>query len=307
MSTHTPPSSATPTSGQGVRPLTTADIRKAKGRQRLAMLTAYDYTSARIVDGAGADLILVGDSLGMVMLGREDTLSVTLDEMLHHCRAVVRGTRHAMVVADMPFMTYETGVRDALLNGARLFRESGVRAVKLEGAGPVLPQVRALVDAGIPVMGHLGLTPQRVAEMGGFKVQGRQAEAALRLFDDALALQEAGCFSLVLECVPAPVAEQVTARLHIPTIGIGAGAGCDGQVLVLHDMLGLYGELSPRFVKRYADLAGMAGEAVARYAHEVREGSFPAAEHTFGIDDGQFETFMAALDKRGCRQTPTGE
>lgn len=295
MSTH--PTSP-PVAVERSAPLTTADIRKAKGERRLAMLTAYDYTSARIVDASGADLILVGDSLGMVMLGREDTLSVTLDEMIHHCRAVVRGTTHALIVADMPFMTYETGTEDALQNAARLFREGGVRAVKLEGAAHVLPQVKALVGAGIPVMGHLGLTPQRVAEMGGYRVQARQAEAALRLYDDAVSLQEAGCFSLVLECVPAPVAARITARLDIPTIGIGAGAGCDGQVLVLHDMLGLYDQLSPRFVKRYAELATVAGEAVARYAADVREGAFPAPEHTFGMDERQLEEFEKALRHR---------
>ena len=239
------------------KPLSILDIRDAKNRRKLAMVTAYDTPSARIVDRAGVDMVLVGDSLGMVMLGRKDTLSVTLDEMIHHCRAVVQGMHHALVVADMPFMTYEPGPDAALSNAARLVRESGVRAVKLEGA--FLPQIRALVGAGIPVMGHIGLT--------------------------AAALEDAGCFAIVLEAIPAPLAAAITARVSIPTIGIGAGADCDGQVLVLHDMLGLYSEFTPRFVKRYAELGTLMEQAVRDYAEEVRSGAFPTPAHSFNMDE----------------------
>lgn len=265
------------------KPLSILDIRDAKNRRKLAMVTAYDTPSARIVDRAGVDMVLVGDSLGMVMLGRNDTLSVTLDEMIHHCRAVVQGMHRALVVADMPFMTYEPGPDAALSNAARLVRESGVRAVKLEGA--FLPQIRALVGAGIPVMGHIGLTPQRAAQLGGFKVQGKRAEAAQSLLDEAAALEEAGCFAIVLEAIPAPLAAAITARLLIPTIGIGAGADCDGQVLVLHDMLGLYSGFTPRFVKRYAELGTLMEQAVRDYAEEVRSGAFPTPAHSFSMDE----------------------
>ena len=232
------------------KPLSILDIRDAKNRRKLAMVTAYDTPSARIVDRAGVDMVLVGDSLGMVMLGRKDTLSVTLDEMIHHCRAVVQGMHHALVVADMPFMTYEPGPDAALSNAARLVRESGVRAVKLEGA--FLPQIRALVGAGIPVMGHIGLTPQRSAQLGGFKVQGKRAEAARQLLDEAAALEDAGCFAIVL---------------------------------VLHDMLGLYSEFTPRFVKRYAELGTLMEQAVRDYAEEVRSGAFPTPAHSFNMDE----------------------
>lgn len=265
------------------KPLSILDIRDAKNRRKLAMVTAYDTPSARIVDRAGVDMVLVGDSLGMVMLGRKDTLSVTLDEMIHHCRAVVQGMHHALVVADMPFMTYEPGPDTALSNAARLVRESGVRAVKLEGA--FLPQIRALVGAGIPVMGHIGLTPQRSAQLGGFKVQGKRAEAARQLLDEAAALEDAGCFAIVLEAIPAPLAAAITARVSVPTIGIGAGADCDGQVLVLHDMLGLYSEFTPRFVKRYAELGTLMEQAVRGYAEEVRSGAFPTPAHSFNMDE----------------------
>ena len=265
------------------KPLSILDVRDAKNRRKLAMVTAYDTPSARIVDRAGVDMVLVGDSLGMVMLGRKDTLSVTLDEMIHHCRAVVQGIHHALVVADMPFMTYEPGPDTALSNAARLVRESGVRAVKLEGA--FLPQIRALVGAGIPVMGHIGLTPQRSAQLGGFKVQGKRAEAARQLLDEAAALEDTGCFAIVLEAIPAPLAVAITARVSVPTIGIGAGADCDGQVLVLHDMLGLYSEFTPRFVKRYAELGTLMEQAVRDYAEEVRSGAFPTPAHSFSMDE----------------------
>ncbi len=276
------------------KPLSVLDIQNAKNRRKLAMLTAYDTPTARIVDEAGVDMVLVGDSLGMVMLGREDTLSVTLDEMIHHCRAVVRGTRRVLVVADMPFMTYEPDVGTALSSAARLVREGGVRAVKLEGA--YLPQIRALTAAGIPVMGHIGLTPQRAARLGGFKVQGKSADTAGILLREAADLESAGCFAVVLEAIPAPLAEAITARVSIPTIGIGAGAGCDGQVLVLHDMLGLYNGFSPRFVKRYAELGTLMAQAVREYAEEVRSGTFPTPAHSFGMDEQERARMEAQLN-----------
>ncbi|MDR2076303.1 MAG: 3-methyl-2-oxobutanoate hydroxymethyltransferase [Desulfovibrio sp.] len=265
--------------------VTTATIRAAKGQRKIAMVTAYDYASALMVDAAGVDIVLVGDSFGMVMLGRPDTISVTLEEVIHHARAVVAGVRRALVVSDMPFMTYEGGPAQAMENAARLLRASGVRAVKIEGGNIVAPQVKALVEAGIPVMGHIGLTPQRAAVLGGFKVQGKTAAADRILEEDALTLQEAGCFSLLLEAMPPAVAEIVSASLRIPTIGIGAGASCDGQVLVLHDMLGLLEGHLPRFVKQYAHLAAEGREAVARYVREVREGTFPAAEHCYSMPE----------------------
>ena len=295
MSVHPSPErpASTPDTARPRRPVTTHDVRAAKGARRIAMLTAYDAPTAALVDACDIDIILVGDSLGMVMLGRNDTLSVTMDEMVHHCRAVTGSVTRALVVADMPFLSYETSPADALRNAGRLFREGGVRAVKLEGAGPYLPQIRALVDAGIPVMGHIGLTPQRVAELGGFKVQGKTADAARRLLDDALALERAGCFSVVLECVPAPVAARVTAALSIPTIGIGAGPDCDGQVLVLHDMLGLQDRIAPRFVKRYANLAGQVTAAVTAYKQEVESGAFPGPEHVFAMSEDELRRMGA--------------
>jgi 3-methyl-2-oxobutanoate hydroxymethyltransferase len=265
------------------QPITAASVCAAKGQRKIAMITAYDYPSALMVDAAGVDVVLIGDSCGMVMLGRPDTLSVTLEEIAHHARAVAAGVTRALVVSDMPFLTYEGGVAQALENASRLLRSSGVRAVKLEGGKVIVPQVKALVDAGIPVMGHIGLTPQRMAVLGGFKIQGKTAAAARILAEDALALEEAGCFSLVLEALPPPVAELITGSLHIPTIGIGAGPACDGQVLVLHDMLGLTEGRLPRFVKQYASLAAEGRKAVARYVREVRDGTFPAAEHCYSM------------------------
>lgn len=276
--------------------ITTGDIRASKGKRKLAVLTAYDYTAAAIVDSAGVDIVLVGDSLGMVMLGLDDTLPVTLDDMISHTKSVTRAVSRALVVTDMPFMTYETGPRDALRNATRLCAESGVRAVKVEGGRAILPQVEALVKAGIPVMGHLGLTPQRAAVLGGFKVQGKTAEAAGDLLRDALALQNAGCFSLVLEAVPAPLAAKVTACLDIPTIGIGAGAGCDGQVLVYHDLLGLFERFVPRFVKQYGQLAPVIREAVSGYAKDVREGAFPGPEHSFTMPEAEAAKLDALFD-----------
>lgn len=256
-----------------------------KGRRKIVALTAYDASAAALVDASGVDVVLVGDSYGMVALGRGDTVGVTLDEMITAARAVTGAVSSALVVADMPFMSYETGIRDALKNAARLCVEGGVRAVKLEGGNAVLPQVAALVGAGIPVMGHLGLTPQRAAVLGGFRVQGKTAEAAAALMRDALALQKAGCFSMVLEAVPAALGEKVSRRLAVPTIGIGAGAGCDGQVLVYHDLLGLFERFTPKFVKQYARLAPVIREAVAAYANDVRSGVFPGPEHGFAMPD----------------------
>ncbi len=278
-------------------PVTPQIIKESKGLRRLGMLTAYDYCTAVIFDRAGLDMILVGDSLGMVMLGREDTISVTLDEIIHHCRAVRRGVSHALVIADLPFMTYEAGVEAALHSAARVFRESGVRAVKLEGGREIAPQVAAMVRGGIPVMGHIGLTPQRSSVLGGFKVQGKSAATALTLYEDAMALQEAGCFSIVIEAVPAAVAQKISAGLSIPTIGIGAGPHCDGQVLVAHDMLGLYECFTPRFVRKFAQLGAAMQSAAEEYQAAVLDGSFPAAEHSFSInpeEQAEFERLVAA-------------
>lgn len=276
------------------RPPTILDILHAKNVQKLVMLTAYDAPSARIAEAGGVDMILVGDSVAMAVLGRPDTNSMTMDEMLHHTRAVVGAARTSLVVVDMPFLSYESGPDEALRNAGRFFREGGARAVKLEGGRSVVPQIRALTGAGIPVMGHLGLTPQRAAMLGGFKAQARTTAAAQALLEDALAVQDAGCFAVVLECVPAAVAAEVTRRLDIPTIGIGAGPHCDGQVLVFHDMLGL-GDFRPRFAKAYASLARAATEAVAEYARDVRETAFPAPEHCFSINDEELNAWLAAL------------
>ena len=281
----------TPTS-TAHRPPTILDIMNAKNVRRLVMLTAYDAPGARIAEAGGVDLILVGDSAAMTVLGRPDTNSMSMDEMLHHARAVTAAAHSALVVGDMPFLSYESGPDDALRNAGRFFREAGIRAVKLEGGRQIVPQIKVLTDAGIPVMGHLGLTPQRAAMLGGFKAQARTAVGAQALLEDALALQEAGCFAVVLECVPAPVAAAVTAKLRIPTIGIGAGPDCDGQVLVFHDLLGL-GGFRPRFAKAYAELARIASEAVAEYAREVRQGVFPAPEHCFSIRPEEWEAWRA--------------
>ena len=293
MSVHSVPQ---PGQASQVKRITSVNIREAKGQRKISVITAYDYPSAIMVDAAGVDCVLVGDSLGMVMLGRGDTLSVTLEESIHHTRAVVAGVSRALVVADMPFMTYEGGVDQALKNAADLVCRSGVRAVKMEGGKKIAPQVKALVDAGIPVMGHIGLTPQRVAVLGGFKVQGKTAAAAEAMLEDAFALQEAGCFSMVLEAVPAYVAEVITSQVSIPTIGIGAGAGCDGQVLVLHDMLGLTSGHVPRFVKQYAQLAELGKNAVAAYVKDVQDGTFPGPEHSFTMPEAE-QRALGKLEK----------
>ncbi len=259
------------------------------------MLTAYDYATALAVDQAGIDSILVGDSLGMVVLGYENTLPVTMDEMLHHCRAVARGARYALLIGDMPFMSYQVSVEEAVRNAGRFLQEAGMDAIKLEGGRERLEAVRAIVAAGIPVMGHLGLTPQSVHQLGGFRAQGRTAAAARRLLEDALLLQEAGCFSLVLESVPARLAALISRRLEIPTIGIGAGVGCDGQVLVTHDLVGLFDRFTPKFVKKYADVHGEMARAFAAYRAEVEARTFPGPEHTVDMPDEEWAALVAEV------------
>ncbi len=261
---------------------TTQRIRESKGRQKLPCLTAYDATTARLIDEAGVPLILVGDSLGMTMLGYETTLPVTMEQMLDHTAAVVRGTKQALVVADMPFLSYQVSIEQALLHGGRFLKESGADAVKIEGGAFRADLVCSLTRNGIPVMGHIGLTPQSVRELGGFKVQGRLPAAAATLRDDALALAEAGAFAIVLECMPPSLAGAITAAAPVPTIGIGAGPECDGQILVCHDMLGLNDQFQPRFVKRYADLGAQMRAAFAAYAQDVTGGVFPGPEHSYG-------------------------
>jgi 3-methyl-2-oxobutanoate hydroxymethyltransferase len=262
--------------------ITVPDVQrfKAEGR-RFAMLTAYDFTTARLADEAGIPILLVGDSLGMVVLGHPTTVPVTVDNVVHHARAVARGARDALLVGDLPFLSYQASVERAVLAAARLMQEGGMHAVKLEGAGPALEVVARLTEVGVPVMAHLGLTPQSVHAIDGFRVRGRTSEAAERILRDARALEEAGAFSLVLEAVPAEVGRTVTEALRIPTIGIGAGPDCDGQVLVVHDMLGLTTGRAPRFVKRYANLGEQAVEAMRAFAAEVGDGSFPGPEHTY--------------------------
>lgn len=262
--------------------LTTLNIRQMKDKgERIAMVTAYDATFARLIDDAGAELLLVGDSLGMVVQGRDSTLPVTMEQMIYHCQAVVRGSERALVVGDLPFMSYQISVERALENAGRLLAEGGCQAVKLEGGERSVGAVKTMVEAGIPVVGHLGLTPQSVNALGGFKVQGRAEGSVERLIADAQRLEDAGAFAVVLETIPAPVAERVTAAVTIPTIGIGAGPHCDGQVLVCYDMLGLFEGLTPRFVKRYAELGDAIRDAMGSYVAEVKSGAFPSEEHSF--------------------------
>ncbi len=258
-------------------------------KQKIVMLTAYDYPTAKLVDEAGVPLILVGDSLGMVVLGYESTIPVTMDEMIHHTKAVVRGTKQALVIGDMPFMTYHTNISDALCNAARFIQEGGSQAVKLEGGVTVAETVKRIVDCGIPVMGHIGLTPQSVHQLGGHKVQGKTPEAAERLLMDARALEQAGAFAIVLELVPAPLSKLITQKVGVPTIGIGAGPDCDGQVQVISDLLGLFADFVPKHAKQYAKLAGSIRTAIADYMGEVKSGSFPTAEHSSTIDESLLE------------------
>jgi 3-methyl-2-oxobutanoate hydroxymethyltransferase len=282
------------TPAPGKLPITELAELKAR-RQPIVMVTAYDAPSGRLADEAGVDMILVGDSAAMTVLGHDSTVPASMDEMIVLTRAVTRGSNRPLVVADMPFGSFQISDAEAVANAVRFVKEAGADAVKLEGAGPTLSRVRAIVGAGIPVMGHIGLTPQSATALGGFKAQGRTAEQARRLVDEARALEAAGCFSLVLEAVPVPVAEEITRRLTIPTIGIGAGGVTDGQVLVWHDLLGLYEGHSPRFVKRYADLATTIRDAVAAYASDVREASFPEDVHTYGMSDEEQAAFRAAV------------
>jgi 3-methyl-2-oxobutanoate hydroxymethyltransferase len=282
------------TPAPGKLPLPEVAEMKRRG-DRIVMITAYDAPSARIADASGVDLILVGDSAAMVVLGHDSTVPATMDEMLMLTRAVTRGAHRPLVIADLPFGSYHVSVEQALESAIRFVKEAQADAVKLEGAGPMLARVRALTDAGIPVMGHLGLTPQTATMLGGFKAQGRTATKAVQLYEDALALQAAGCFSIVLEAVPSPVAARITEALDIPTIGIGAGPDCDGQVLVWHDLLGLYEGHAPRFVKQYADLAPTIGAAVEQYATEVRDGTFPEEKHTYSMTEEELALFEESL------------
>ncbi len=276
---------------------TLAFLQKKKRGEPIAVLTGYDYPTALALDLAGIDAILVGDSLGMVVLGYENTLPVTMDEMLHHCRAVSRGSKAALLIGDMPFMSYQVSTEEAIRNAGRFLQQGGMEAVKLEGGRERLHAIRAILGAGIPVMGHLGLTPQSVNLLGGFRPQGRTAVTAERLLEDALLLEEAGCFSLVLESVPARLAEMVSKRLTIPTIGIGAGAGCDGQVLVTHDLLGLFDRFTPKFVRKYADLHTQMQSAFTAYIADVQGRTFPAQEHTVEMPDKEWETLVHNLNR----------
>jgi 3-methyl-2-oxobutanoate hydroxymethyltransferase len=276
--------------------LTVPDIVAMKrDGKRITMMTAYDAAFARLVDKAGIDMLLVGDSAGMVMLGYPNTVPVTMDDMIRMSASVSRGATHPVLVGDMPFGSYQAGPQDALRNAARFLKEGSMDAVKIEGGRETVDTVRALVENGISVMAHVGLTPQRVAMLGGFKTQARSARAARRLIDDAVALEDAGAFSIVLESIPGPVAEIVTDRLSIPTIGIGAGIACDGQVLVLHDVLGLYGDFKPKFAKRYADIGAQVVDALKAFDAEVRAGTFPDAEHSFTMKDTELESLRQGL------------
>ncbi len=275
------------------RKLTIQELQELKTQgHKIRMVTAYDYPMAALVDQSPMEMILVGDSLGMVVLGYESTVPVTMEEMIHHTRAVMRGAHDTFVVADLPFMSYQVSAPEAVRNAGRLVKEGGADAVKLEGGEAVLPAVRAIVAAGIPVMGHLGLTPQTATMLGGLKSQARSAEAARSLLRDARSLEEAGVFALVLEAIPAQLGELVTKELSIPTVGIGAGPGCDGQVLVLHDLLGLFQRFLPKFVKRYANLSESVAAALEQYCQEVESGSFPAAEHCFNMKREELDKLL---------------
>jgi 3-methyl-2-oxobutanoate hydroxymethyltransferase len=291
------PSPAVPQSE--VRKKTTVLLfrRKKEHGEPITMLTAYDYPTALALDQEGIDAILVGDSLGMVVLGYPNTLPVTMDEMLHHCRAVARGAHSPLLIGDMPFMSYQVSVEDAVRNAGRLLQEGGMEAVKLEGGRERLPAVRAIVQAGIPVMGHLGLTPQSIGRLGGFRPQGRTASAAKDLLEDAFALEEAGCFSIVLESIPARLAAMVSQGISIPTIGIGAGVDCDGQVLVTHDLLGLFDRFTPRFVKQYADLHAVMRGAFHEYMQDVSARRFPAEEHAVEMPDAEWQALQQELGR----------
>lgn len=296
MSTISVPTAA-PTAPSPTRRKQTVCTFHLKKRQGdpITMLTAYDYATALAVDRASIDSILVGDSLGMVVLGYENTLPVTMADMLHHCRAVARGAQYALLIGDMPFMSYQVSTPEAVRNAGRFLQEAGMDAVKLEGGRERVEVVKAIVDAGIPVIGHLGLTPQSVHQLGGFRTQAKTAAAAQRLLEDALMLQDAGCFSLVLEAIPEQLARFVSQRLEIATIGIGAGAGCDGQVLVTHDLLGLFDRFTPKFVKQYAHLHQVMAEAFAAYKEDVRQRRFPGREHSTDMNADEWQALLANL------------
>ena len=277
--------------------VTTSNIKAMKRRgEKIVMLTAYDYPSARLVEEAGVPMILVGDTLGMVVLGYDTTLPVTMEDMLHHVKAVCRGTEKTLVVADMPFMSFQAGPEEALRNAGRFLQEGGAQAVKLEGGVVVADTVRKIVDAGIPVMGHVGLTPQSVHQFGGWKVQGKKPQGAVRVMNDALALEQAGAFSVVLELVPTALSSLIAKRMRIPTIGIGAGAGCDGQVQVFHDLLGMYGDFVPKHTRQYAKIGDAMRTAIAEYADDVREGRFPTEAQSFSMDENALAELLTTDD-----------
>jgi 3-methyl-2-oxobutanoate hydroxymethyltransferase len=293
------------TPGPGKLPLPELDEFKRRG-EKIVMVTAYDAPSGRIADAAGVDIILVGDSAAMVVLGYDSTVPASMDEMVMLTRAVTRGAHRPLVIADMPFGSFQISDEEALGNAIRFVKEAGADGVKLEGAGPSISRVRALVGAGIPVMGHIGLTPQSATMLGGFKAQGRSAQKAWALLAHARELEAAGCFALVLEAVPAPVAKRITSTLSIPTIGIGAGADCDGQVLVWHDLLGLYDGRAPRFVKQYANLAPEMTAALERFIADVRSGSFPEEQHTYSMPEDELALFSEALAAQPDADRPVG-
>ncbi len=289
----TPVSTSVPAARKKV---TTLTYRQKKERgEVITMLTAYDYPTALAMDKAGVDSILVGDSLGMVVLGYENTLPVTMEEMLHHCRAVSRGAKTSLLIGDMPFMSYQVSVEEATRNAGRFLQHGGMDAVKLEGGRERADAIRSIVGAGIPVMGHLGLTPQSVNQLGGFRAQGKTAVAAKRLAEDAVILEEAGCFAIVLESVPARLAELISKKISVPTIGIGAGVGCDGQVLVTHDLLGLFERFTPKFVKKYANLHADMQKAFGDFIEDVESKRFPAPEHTIEMDDAEWESLLKGI------------
>ncbi len=288
---------STPTADRKKVSIIDLQNKKAKGVP-MTMMTAYDYPTAQLVDRAGIDMILVGDSLAMVVLGYENTVAVTMEEMLHHCRAVARGAKHSLLIGDMPFMSYQVSVPQAVENAGRFLKEGNMDVVKLEGGKDRAEVVRAIVRAGIPVVGHIGLTPQTISMLGGFRVQGKSVEAALSVIEDAVALEEAGCFAMVVEGVPDRVAALITQRLSIPTIGIGAGKQCSGQVLVLHDMLGMFDRFTPKFVKKYATFFETGTKALQEYITDVENGTFPGPEHVYTIQDDVYTSLLEELEKR---------
>jgi 3-methyl-2-oxobutanoate hydroxymethyltransferase len=285
--------------------ITTMSFQQKKLRgERISMLTAYDFPTAQVMDQAGVDAILVGDSLGMVVLGYESTLPVTMEEMLHHSRAVARGAKSALLIGDMPFMSYQVSVEEAVRNAGKFLQIGGMDCIKLEGGRDRVDVIRAIIRAGIPVMGHLGLTPQSVNQLGGYRTQGKTSQAAQRLLEDARLLQEAGCFSIVLEAVPARLAEYISTHISIPTIGIGAGSGCDGQVLVSHDLLGIFDRFTPKFVKKYAELHIEMYKAFQGYIADVQSQQFPAIEHSVNIEEGEWQEFLHNVEIVIAEQVP---